>query len=607
MASRPVTRSPAPRRALAALAALAAVALTATGCVSMPNNGPVQSAPVTQGPDAQTQPYVQVVPQPPGGNWSPEEIVQGFLTASASFGSHGEVAREYLTPQYRNSWNPLWSAIVYQAGPNIESSTVTAPAAKNAATVQVNGKEQAYLQGYGSYSVPSASSPGSSSPSAQQRFDLVKTAGGQWRISAAPQELLLTSDAFDHDYQLRNLYFFDPTGRYLVPDPVYVPLQAKSEDLMNGLVDDLITPTGDWLTTSAKPGGATRTALPPDTKISGVTIEGAIAVVNLAGATITRASVSTKDPEVMEQVSAQLLQTLAGATQSGQNVQSVLVEVNGRPWAPPGSQNNPVQRSSKAGAPTGASGSYYYVDTEGYLTSRAGTTGPPVRVARIGTGYSQVAVSPDSRYVAALRGTVLYTGLAGGALARRGAGYVSLSWDVSDDLWASEGARIVMFRGAASSRQPLGQRVPVSVTGANVTVPFTALRVAPDGVRVAIIMDGDSLTFGAISGQPGPNPQITLSQVLQSPLNASTFTGLTWYGPDDVLTLATPGPAVTEYPVSGDTPVPVAAEPGMRSISASYGQVLVAGLSGNQMASDAGLIGAWVPLTVGGSNPAYPG
>ena len=42
----------------------------------------------------------------------------------------------------------------------------------------------------------------------------------------APPYLLLTSDSFQYDYQLRNLYFFDPTDSYLVPDPVYVPLQA---------------------------------------------------------------------------------------------------------------------------------------------------------------------------------------------------------------------------------------------------------------------------------------------------------------------------------------------------------------------------------------------
>ena len=36
-----------------------------------------------------------------------------------------------------------------------------------------------------------------------------------------------------------------------------------------------------------------------------------------------------------------------------------------------------------------------------------------------------------------------------------------MSWDINDDLWASTGDQIVMFRGAASPRQPLGQPVPV--------------------------------------------------------------------------------------------------------------------------------------------------
>ena len=44
--------------------------------------------------------------------------------------------------------------------------------------------------------------------------------------------LLLTQTQFADDYDLRNLYFFDPTYHYLVPDPVYVPLQASTSSLM---------------------------------------------------------------------------------------------------------------------------------------------------------------------------------------------------------------------------------------------------------------------------------------------------------------------------------------------------------------------------------------
>ena len=148
MASRVVRRP-----VLAVLAALLA-ALPAAGCVSMPSGGPVVSYPVTQGAESQDQPFVQIVPKPPGAGWKPSQIVQGFLTASASFGNNSEVALEYLTPQERKSWNPLWSAVVYKDGPNVAGTAVPVTGAKNTVTVLVSGKEQADLQGNGRYSVP---------------------------------------------------------------------------------------------------------------------------------------------------------------------------------------------------------------------------------------------------------------------------------------------------------------------------------------------------------------------------------------------------------------------------------------------------------------------
>jgi len=600
VASRRTVRGPVrPVRGL--LVALAA-ALAATGCVSMPTGGPVASYPVTQGPGAQNQPYVQIVPNPPGANWKPEQIVQGFLTASASFGS--DVALDYLTPQERKTWNPLWSAIVYKDGPKVTGGPAAVPGAKGTVTVRISGKEQAYLQGYGSYSVPLASAP-DQSPDAEQTFQLVQV-NKQWRISSAPQQLLLTSDSFNSDYQLRYLYFLDPSGRYLVPDPVYVPLRATSADLMNGLVSDLISPPQDWLS-----GGATKTALPRGTKISSVGPDGVTAVVNLTGAAIAKA-----DGATMRQVSAQLLWTLTFNAQSGsggQSVQSVEVEVNGKPWTPSG-QGNPVQRPSQAvlSAPTGAYPAFYYVDSDGYLTSRAGLAGQPSRIRQIGTGFTQLAVSPDGRYLAALRGGTLYTGLvASGALDKRGTGYLSVSWDPDDDLWASAGSQVVMFRNASGSSRPLAQQLAVEVNspGArNLTIPFGQLRVAPDGVRVAIVYGGGNgvLTFGAISGQRGASPQIMLSQVELTPPGDTAFTGLSWYGPTNVITLAGPGPVATEFPVSGGGSTSIPVDAGMQSITASAGSVLVAGLPQGRIGSLASLSGSWLPLGRGNS-PSYPG
>jgi hypothetical protein len=603
-------RSAARRPVLAALTALLVAALSATGCVSMPSGGPVLSYPVTQGATAQNQPYVQIQPQPPRPGWSPSDIVKGFLTASANFGNYPQVARAYLTPDEQKTWDPFWSAVVYKSGPNVmPASYSSAPKDAKTATVRISGTIQATLLGNGNYSVPSASAPGGQS-APPRTFKLAKV-GGQWRISSAPPELLLTSNSFDSDYQLRDLYFFDPLIKYLIPDPVYVPLRAGPRDLMDGLVNELIAPPADWLS-----AGATKTAFPAKTKVSSVVLDGVTAVVNLTGAAIGKANA-----DVMQQVSAQLLLTLSGAAPSvsnGQGVQSVEVVVNGKAWPPPHSQGNPVQTTPKWKPATGASKEFYSVDSKGNLTSRTPGGGKPVTIARIGTGYSQVKVSADGAYLAALRDGALYTGtMTGGSLTKRGTGFVAMSWDANDDLWASEGDQIVVFRGTSNPRQPLSQMVPVEVESAQVSGPYTQLQVAPDGVRVAIVSGGNELTYGAISRQQNQTV-ITFSPVLQTPLTQVTvpdnanFAALTWYGPDHVIALATPGPSVTEYPVSGATPVPIQAEDGMQTITASPGQPLIAGLMNGHMVSDASLTGSWMTINDGdtpavGSSPTYPG
>lgn len=615
---RPAPSRPTPTRSrplLAALAALVVAALAATGCVSMPSGGPVLSYPVTQGTDAQNQPFVQIQPQPPGNGWSPSQIVQGFLTASANWGTYPQVAKQYLTPAEQKSWDPFWSAVVYKTGPN-PAKPKYPPTAKDptSAVVEITGTIQANLQGYGNYSVPSASAPGTS-PAQPSDFQLQKV-GGQWRISFAPPKLLLTSDSFANDYQLRNLYFFDPQTKVLVPDPVYVPVRAG--DLMDGLVNELIAPPDDWLSE-----GATRTAFPPKTKVSNVKLAGVTAVVSLTGAAIGKAASDKANPDVMLQISAQLLSTLSGAAASGSNgqrVQAIEVVVNGKPWVPPQGQGNPVQHTTDWKPAFGESKKFYSVDSKGYLTSRTAPDGKPVSIAKIGTGYTQIAVSPDGTYLAALRGGTLYTGrLTDGSLIKRGVGFMAMSWDANDDLWASQGGQIVMFRGTSNARQPLAEMVPVTVLSVQLNGPYTALQIAPDGVRVAIVSGGNELTFGAISGQQSQNPRITLSPVQQTPLTqvqstpqAANFTSLSWYGPDNVITLATPGPAVTEYPVSGATPTSLQAEPDMQTITASFHQPLIAGLPKGRMSSDPGLTGSWTTINNGdtpadGSSPTYPG
>ena len=206
-----------PRSLVAALSATA-------GCVSMPTGGPVRSYPVTQGPDAQSHPYVQIQPQPPGAGWSPKQIVQGFLTASASFGNYSQVALQYLTPQCRRSGTRLVGGGL-QEGPErrrpdlpVRAKTRRKPRTQDrdgdrgspAPSRRRSGKRQLL---------------GAVGLVHRQRFVRraadVRAVQGRRPVAdlGAPSELLLTSDSFANDYQLRNLYFFDPTEQYLVPDP----------------------------------------------------------------------------------------------------------------------------------------------------------------------------------------------------------------------------------------------------------------------------------------------------------------------------------------------------------------------------------------------------
>ena len=143
------------------------------------------------------------------------------------------------------------------------------------------------------------------------------------------------------------------------------------------------------------------------------------AVVNLTGS-IAKAA----NERSWQQVSSQLLWTLSGSGQSGVNqaVQSVEVELNGHPWFPPGSRATRCSRVSEQ-ARTRPRGQHSVL----LRRQRGVPDQPPGRPAnrcglsQIGTGYTQVAVSPDGRYLAALRNGTLYTGSSVARL-RSGAG-----------------------------------------------------------------------------------------------------------------------------------------------------------------------------------------
>jgi hypothetical protein len=545
-----------PRGASVAVAAFA-IAVTAAGCAAVPTNGPVQTG---AGPNAFSgeQVYSQPIPEPPGWNWTPNQIVSGFLSASASFAGDHAMAREYLDSAAQQDWQPGWAVTVVTG--SLTARTIPLP--KQVAgqlqqldRVVVTGLPVATLNGSGQYQ------PSKGSSTERYDFSLIKNkSDGQWRIDGLPTtQLLLTQTDFEHVYQPRDLYFLTPSGRTLVPDPVFVPAQATNTELATGLVSALLQDPTGWLQ------GAAETGFPPgSSRIGQVRINGPNATVDLGGKAVNATSAQ------LTQMAAQLVWTLeSGPT----TIQSVQLQLNGRPPVVAGNQYQLLQDYHGWVQSQSSGSSLYYLGDDGVVRDLAGA-GPqdPGSVSAIagqaGTAaapaLSSVAVSPDRRSVAGIAdgGDAIYVGaMTRGAALRElpspGGTVTSLSWDPQGDLWvAANGLDSEVFMYPPSMATPVP--VPVSVSPGGT---ITGFQVAPDGVRVAMIVKGTS------HGKPSATVQV--AAITRGNADASVGVPLTigsgiadpqqlsWYGQDNLIVLAGSPGQLYEVPLNGGQPSPI--------------------------------------------------
>ena len=666
LAPRPARLSPPFARGLSYVrraCVLAAVAVSVAGCVSMPSSGPVGVISASPQSTSAGGDVIEQLPAGPHGTQGPAEIVQGFLTASASYPANASIAREYLLGSVSREWNPGWSVTVFSKfNPYQQSLPPRTSHGGQVATVDVSGNVQSTFNGSGQ--IVSAGNRGGTAGS--YRFSLTKV-GGQWRISKPPPaRRLLTVQQFADFYRSQDLYFTNSSGstspdQPLVPDSVFVPVGTPTTELVTNLVKALLPiPGGGPQSTLLQKAAGT---FPAGTSLVSVAQTGSTAIVNLGG--LTGASMTVK-----EQVSAQLAWTLATPRASPAAVaavQSVELELNGKPWIPPKlicgirQARSPVQNQATYACynPYPSQRVNFSFMTHGQVWSRCGseasvqhglvgpvvsvlhpasaanlqcdgsapvptkslTTPASVHVPKIGTP-SLAAVSPDGQYVAVYSpdnpaNKELSIGPVGSStklnyVSGIGSGVTALSWDRNDVLWVAENGDVLTV-------SVTGQAVPVSSVPADVT----DLSVAPDGVRIAfIVQDGSSsvVDIGAIirssqssQGQRGlPSEAFPISLTVQVGPGLLQARSLAWYDADDLIVLAgASSPALWVVPVDGQAssisqPAPIGAD----SITADGDMnALVAGISsgGGTLAVSTGLEGPWQPLGVPGQNPTYPG
>lgn len=557
----------------------------------------------------------------PRPGWTAQQIVSNFLLASEDFRNNHAIARDYLTAAASKAWHPGSAVTVIAQPPNVRLSPRRIFGSQSASVVQIQAQKVATLSGSGQYSP---------APGGHELLTLqfgLQFANHAWRITSLPpagtgqatNELLLTKDLFQLAYEPRNLYYFDSSGKTLVPDPVFVPID--SSDPGTGLVRALLRSPAGWL------AGAAFSAFPPDARLLRpvqVLPGGKIAIVDLS---LPRGAATQSGLRAM---AAQLVWTLTSSSYSSAPAQAVQLEVNGQTQSPAGASIPVQDRGDYPQQVLDSPGhqDLYYLAANGAarvlrgsalvgtaLPGQAGTAQVPLRI---------LAVSPDERYLAGIAGpsnTVYISDLAaaaqnhakppaGNLVARlTGSSFTAISWDRRDELWAAgkvngQSGVWVVSPGTAPAVQvslPLG------------TGPVTALRVARDGVRIAMIAGsgtGARLLLGAIvrSGS-----QLSVLQTVAVGADVSAPSALTWYDADHLLVVAqsAAGPELEEVPVDGDRSTPMGVQPTMVSVTAAGPlNPLYAGLQTNpnpsHLVRSIGLGELW-NLFVPGSSANYPG
>ena len=444
------------------LAVVALLSFTAlSGCTTLPEAGAVHREATDQPDRPQDAPYFK--PPGPTKDGSPSATVSGFLVAMQANPLSTSVARSFLSERAKTAWKPNSGTIVYEA---VSVHTTT-----DGADVRLADTHR--LDARGGWQ---GGAPGSSKT---LHLKLVSEAG-QWRIDNPVDALVVPTSFFDRSFARFNLYFYDQTGRVLLPDPVFIP---RGEQTATNLVRGLLAGPGSSLAEVARSALPSRT----DLDLSVVVTESGVAEVPL-----TRDVLRAPPGEISRAVD-----QLAWTLRQVPGIERVRITVGGAPVPLSGGRiDAPVTSGSEFDAVGSWSGDLWGL-RGGRVVDLTTSDGAPVSgpLGRAGYSMRSMAVSESPQRIAAVSGdgtTVFVAPTAGSTASARvtrpvvgGTNILRPSYDMFGDLWlidrTEDGARVLVVRGDKVRRL----NIP-GVTGAEVA----AFSVARDGSRLAVAYAG---------------------------------------------------------------------------------------------------------------------
>jgi hypothetical protein len=496
-----------PRRAVRLVAALGSLLLVLSACSTVPTNSPTVR--ITQAAVRPSE-HVGIEPLPPEQGATPEEIVRGFIDAAASSVPGHPIARKHLAPGPANSWSD-------EAGITVISPDY-AIVATDAQTVQLTASMVGTVDSRGVFSV--------ASPGVFTRSFTLKQYSGQWRITDPHDGLVILQPDFERLYDPRAAYFLDPTGQRVVPDPRYL---ISGEAQPSVLVERLLSGPSAGLAAGVR------------NPLSGVQLRRTVAVDGQT-ATVDLTGLSNPTASTLSEISAQLVWSLTQLP-----IRAVRVLIDGDPVhisGVPEEQTADDWASFDPDAmPVDAQGLYL---NHGSLRTVSRGGAAPGPAGKGSYGLASAAVWADARtgslsYLSGVRlgngRSDLYVGPYGGVLKDVLNGQTLTAPTVAatrPEAWVvRNGTQVVRVPSAGSPQAVAAQTLPALGR-------TTALKLSPDGVRAAVVVDdgpdGAALYVGTVVR--ADDGGVALRDLRQVAPSLSRVVDVAWQDSGNLLVLA---------------------------------------------------------------------
>lgn len=282
------------KRALAGLGLLLVLVLTA--CTGLPTTGYVNPG---RGPEGDETQQFAFVPDGPQDDASPAEIVEGFLRAGSGPADDWATAKLFLAPG--TQWDPRARVTIDRL---VDRRATAVP---DGSSVSVQLSTIAGVDANGAYS-PAVTGAIESLSFALSRVD------DQWRITSAPDGVVLYEEVFPTVYQAASVAYFDPTFSFIVPDVRWFPRPLVASRVTTALVDGQ---PSSWL------AGAVRNAFPDELSLVGRSVT--LSSTGVAQVQLPQAALSL-DRTTLDRMQTQLTRSLVTA-----GISEVQMTVDGTP------------------------------------------------------------------------------------------------------------------------------------------------------------------------------------------------------------------------------------------------------------------------------------